>query len=219
MHEPTRIVAVRHGETDWNVDTRLQGQRDVGLNAHGRWQASRLADALAHDGIAAVYASDLARAWDSATALAGPLGLPVRAEAGLRERCFGLFEGSTYAEIETRWPDAAARWRRREPGFAPAGGETLEAFSARSLATVLALAQGHAGQAIAIVTHGGVLDCLYRAATHLPPQAPRSWPLPNAGVNRLLATGQGLALVGWGDTAHLQATPETTLPSREDGSV
>jgi probable phosphoglycerate mutase len=203
--EATRIVAIRHGETAWNAESRLQGQLDIPLNARGRAQAQRLAGALRDEGLTAVYSSDLGRAWQTAQALAGPLGLPLQAEPGLRERCFGMLEGLSYAEIDADWPELARRWRSREPDFAPAGAESLTVFFARCTATVSRLVAAHPGQCIALVCHGGVLDCLYRAATHVALDAPRSWVLGNAGINRLLGTPQGLALVGWDDTAHLDA--------------
>ena len=95
----TRIVAIRHGETDWNAASRLQGQLDIPLNAIGRHQASTLAEALRDENLAMVYSSDLGRAWQTASALAVPLGLPLVPDTGLRERCFGVFEGCTYADI------------------------------------------------------------------------------------------------------------------------
>ncbi|MCI1190775.1 histidine phosphatase family protein [Calidifontimicrobium sp. SYSU G02091] len=200
----TRIVAIRHGETDWNVGARIQGHTDVALNATGHWQARRAAQALADEAFDAVYASDLRRAADTAAALAAVRGAPLHLHPGLRERAFGVFEGLSFDEIGRRWPEQAQAWRRREPHFGPDGGETLSAFYARCVATVLELAARHPGGQIAIVTHGGVLDCLYRAATRIELQAPRTWQVANAGINRLLAAGGALTLVGWADTAHLE---------------
>jgi probable phosphoglycerate mutase len=203
----TRIVAIRHGETAWNAESRLQGQLDIPLNSLGRRQAAALADALRDEGLSRVYASDLGRAWHTARALAEPLALPLAAEPGLRERCFGMLEGYTYQEIDTRWPDLARRWRIRDPDFAPEGAESLRGFHARCLATVDRLARAHPGQTIAVVSHGGVLDCLYRAANHIEVDAPRTWLLGNAVINRLLHSAQGLSLVGWNDDAHLESLP------------
>ena len=199
----TRIIAIRHGQTDWNAQARLQGQLDIPLNALGRRQAATLADALRHEGLAAVITSDLGRAWHTALALATPLGLPLIAEPGLRERCFGGLQGQTRAQIDQQWPALARRWHSREPDFAPQGAESLRDLSARTLACVERLAAAHAGCTIALVSHGGVLDCLYRAATRLALDAPRTWVLPNAAIHRLLHTPQGLSLVGWNDGAHL----------------
>jgi probable phosphoglycerate mutase len=203
----TRIVAVRHGETVWNAEMRMQGQLDTELSARGRRQAARAAAALADEGIEHIVSSDLARARDTAAAIAAVVGLPLGTDPGLRERCFGVFERHTYAEIDARWPTEAARWRRHDPTFAPAGGETLIEFDARAVAAVKAIAERARGRSLLVVTHGGVLDCLYRAACGLALDAPRSWQLGNAAINRLLFTGERFTLVGWNDTAHLEGDP------------
>jgi 2,3-bisphosphoglycerate-dependent phosphoglycerate mutase len=213
----TRVIAVRHGETTWNAEMRMQGQLDTTLSPRGRWQAERAAEALAGSGIEVVIASDLARAFDTARAIAGRLGLDVGIDPGLRERSFGIFEGYSYNEIGARWPAQAERWRHHDPDFGPEEGETLRAFDARSIATTARIAAAHAGRSIAIVTHGGVLDCLYRAATGITLEAPRSWELGNAAINRLLYTPRGFTLVGWSDTAHLDG--ETPLDDPGEGSV
>ncbi len=203
--EPTRVIAVRHGETAWNVETRIQGQIDIPLNDTGRWQAAQLAAAVAHEPLAAVYASDLERAHATARALAQSRGLSVVADAELRERAFGSFEGQTFAEIEAQWPDDAQRWRRRDAEYGPPdGGERLADFYQRCVAAAARLAAAHPGQTIALVTHGGVLDCWYRAATRLALHAPRTWQIGNASINRLLYTPTGFTLVGWSDTLHLE---------------
>ena len=203
MREPTRIFAIRHGQTAWNAALRMQGQLDIPLDDTGRQQAEQLAQALAGEPLTAIYSSDLQRALATAQALAASTGAAISTHRGLRERCFGCFESHTYAEIEARWPADSARWRRREPGFGPAGGESLEVFYARCVEVVLGLAAAHAGEAIAVVAHGGVLDCLYRAALGIALDAPRSWQLGNATINRLLFNGEGFSLVGWNDHAHL----------------
>ena len=201
--ELTRLILIRHGETDWNAQARLQGQLDVPLNARGRRQAASLAEALRHEGLSAVISSDLSRARDTASALASALGLPLALDVGLRERCFGVLQGLTRQQMDQHQPLLARRWHRREPDFAPEGAESLRDFQARCLATVARLAATHAGRCLALVSHGGVLDGLYRAATGQALDAPRSWALGNAAINRLLHTPQGLVLVGWGDSAHL----------------
>jgi 2,3-bisphosphoglycerate-dependent phosphoglycerate mutase len=216
MAEVTRILAIRHGETAWNVDNRIQGQLDVPLNDTGRWQAERLAEALADEDIAVVYSSDLARARQTAEAVATRGGRRLVDEPGLRERHFGIFEGRTWSEIEQHWPVESERWRRRDPSFGPEGGEALQDFYARSVDVALRLAAGHPGETIALVAHGGVMDCLYRAATRVGLQAPRSWQLGNASINRLLHTSEGFTLVGWADTGHLERGPHDEF---SDGEV
>ena len=205
--EPTRISAIRHGETAWNVDTRLQGHLDIPLNEVGLRQAQHLAQTLVQrETIDAIYASDLSRANSTAQAIAQAMGQSVTVHAGLRERHFGAFQGRTYAQIETELPEHAWHWRKRTPDWAPpGGGESLTVLRDRVIQTIDELAAAHAGQHIVMVAHGGVLDILYRAAARLDLQAPRTWALTNTAVNRLLWTPQGLSLVGWGDTSHLDA--------------
>ena len=201
----TRIIAIRHGETDWNVVTRIQGRLDIGLNDTGRWQAQRVAQALAHEAISAIYASDLLRAWDTARSIANATGGTLQAHVGLRERDFGNFQGKTFAEIETSWPEQARSWRKRDPDWAPQGGESLLDLRQRVVQAASDLAQRHCGEQIVLVAHGGVMDVLYRAATGQDLQAPRTWKLGNAAINRMLWRPAGLTLVGWADTCHLDA--------------
>lgn len=199
----TRILAIRHGETAWNKDARIQGQLDIPLNDTGLWQASRTAEALRSEAIAAIYSSDLKRASQTALAIAQTQELEPNHHTGLRERHFGECQGSTWADLETQRPDITDAWRRRVPDFAPPGGESLLALRERVEQTFQELAARHVGEQIVIVAHGGVLDILYRAAARVDLQAPRTWALANAGINRVLWTPEGLSLVGWGDVSHL----------------
>jgi 2,3-bisphosphoglycerate-dependent phosphoglycerate mutase len=211
--EATRIIAVRHGETAWNADARIQGQLDIGLNDTGRWQARRVGEALAGEPISAVYSSDLGRAHQTAQSIAEVTGARVVPQEGLRERSFGLFEGKTFAEIHENWPDHAQNWRNRNPEWAPPeGGESLLQLRERVTRTMELLASRHPGEQIVVVAHGGVLDALYRVATGQEVNSPRTWELPNGAINRLLWTPQGFTLVGWSDTQHLdnEAADEDT---------
>jgi probable phosphoglycerate mutase len=188
LNEPTRIIAIRHGQTAWNAETRMQGQLDTALDALGRWQAERIVDALDGEPIDTIVSSDLARAMHTALPLARRRGLAVRPDPSLRERSFGVFQGFTYAHIAMQWPEGAARWTN---------------FYQRVVNAAERLASEFAGQSVVWVTHGGVLDCLHRAAMRVALDAPRSWTLDNASINRLLHSDQGLMLVGWGDLRHL----------------
>lgn len=199
----TTVLAVRHGETAWNRESRIQGHLDIPLSPLGLAQAQRLAQALAGESLDAIYASDLGRARQTAAAVAERVGLPVQEDAGLRERGFGCFEGLSWSEIESRWPEQALRWKRRDPDFGAEGGERLRDFYARAVGAVERLAQAHPGQTLLVVAHGGVMDCLYRAGRRLALEAPRSWTLGNASINRLLYTPAGLSVVGWNDDLHL----------------
>lgn len=202
--QATRIIAIRHGETAWNAIARLQGHRDIPLNALGRWQAEQAAQALVDEPVAQIYSSDLQRAYQTAQAVAAATGAPLASDAGLRERSFGIYEGRSFEEMEAEQPDVALRWRQRDPGFTPEGGESLLTLRDRVATTVERLAARHAGEQIVLTAHGGVLDMLYRLATRQEVQAPRTWELGNAAINRLLWTHQGLSLVGWADSRHLE---------------
>jgi len=207
MQQATHITAVRHGETAWNAVSRLQGQLDIDLNARGRWQAQRAGQALADSGITTIYCSDLRRAHDTALAIAQHSGIAaaaLRLEPGLRERSFGSFQGLTYDEVGQLHPEEALRWKQRDPHWAPPGGESPTAVHQRVSATLYAIAAQHPGEHIALVSHGGVLDMLYRLATGQALNAPRTWELGNCTINRLLYTPQSLTLVGWADTQHLE---------------
>ena len=102
-------------------------------------------------------------------------GRPVIDEPGLRERAFGEFEGLRYDEINLRWPEMAERWRQRDSRFGAPGGETLGDFYMRCWVAANRVAAAHPGQTVVLVAHGGVMDCLYRAATHQALDAVRSW--------------------------------------------
>lgn len=212
----TRLLVIRHGETDWNLDARIQGHTDIPLNARGRWQAERLGQALADEGIHAIYSSDLQRARDTADAIARHAGVPLQLDTALRERHFGRFEGRTQDEVGVHWPKELLRWRERDPSYGPEGGEVLQAFYERCVSAATRLADQHPGETIALVAHGGVLDCFYRAANRVAVAAPRSWKVANASINRLLYSPEGFTMVGWADDLHLAGAPGA-LDEASDG--
>jgi 2,3-bisphosphoglycerate-dependent phosphoglycerate mutase len=200
----TYICLVRHGETAWNAEHRVQGQLDVPLNAVGEAQARAAAQALAAEDFDAIYSSDLQRARQTAQPAAARLALPVELDAGLRERHYGIFERLTYAEVKVRFPEDYARFDARDPDYDFRTGESLRAFSERSIAAFERIAERHRGGRVLVFTHGGVLDKLYRYVTGLSISAPRDFGIPNAGLNRVGLTAEGWRIVVWADTAHLE---------------
>lgn len=203
----TEVIVIRHGETAWNAEKRLQGHLDIALNDSGLRQAELLAQALRGEQIDAIFSSDLGRARQTAAPLAGFLGLGVGIEPDLRERCYGAFEGLRYADIGTHYPEAYAAMQARELDYRyPPGenvAETLNEFSARSVGVVTRLLRSSSYRKLAIVTHGGVLDCLNRAARDADLSRPRDFDIPNAGINRLQWDGSKLKIVRWADIDHL----------------
>jgi probable phosphoglycerate mutase len=204
----TTLLLIRHGETDWNRELRFQGQLDVPLNATGLEQARRVAQRLAQESLHGLVSSDLQRALQTARAVAGQVAqLDPVLEAALREQHFGVMEGLRVPDIKARYPEAWARWVRFEAEYAFDGGESTQAFHGRVLAALRALAQRHPGQRLAVVTHGGVLDMVYRSALGLPLSGPRQCDIPNAGLNRVRLAGGAIEILDWADDRHLADLP------------
>ena len=182
---PTTILLVRHGETDWNAEGRIQGQTNSPLNERGREQARALADQLAGEQIAAVYASDLDRARETAEILAARLDLPVVVDPALRERNFGSWEGRTVAELEEQWPGAWARWR--DGNEAEGDVEDHVALAERIRGAVSRLGATHPGERILLVGHGGAIRVLLMDAEGLPyPDARREFRrIANCDMSRI----------------------------------
>ncbi|HJW54812.1 MAG TPA: histidine phosphatase family protein [Burkholderiaceae bacterium] len=211
----TEVLLIRHGETAWNAVKRLQGHLDVPLNAKGEQQAAALGRALRDEPLDAVFSSDLQRALHTAQALAAPRGMEVQVDPGLRERCYGAFEGMMYADIGQRYPEAYAAWQARDiDARFPQGvhvAETLREFSQRVIHTMTRILEQGCYRKVALVTHGGVLECAYRAAQGVGFAHPRDFDILNASVNRLQWTGSGLKLLQWGDVSHLKDLEELAL--------
>jgi len=203
----TRFCLVRHGETAWNTERRLQGHLDIPLNDTGRAQAAATADALADDRFHALYTSDLARAQDTAQALAARIERPVAQITALRERHYGIFQGLTYDEAMTRHPNEYRRFMAREPGFVfPGGGESLLAFQERISLALTQIASRHVGEHVLIVTHGGVLDVVHRLCSGKSLDAPRDFTIPNAALNRISIENGRWTLLAWAVRGHLEQT-------------
>ncbi|MES2538776.1 MAG: histidine phosphatase family protein [Pseudomonadota bacterium] len=203
----TEILLIRHGETHWNVEKRVQGHLDIALNAEGERQAAALGDALSDEKIDVIYASDLQRARQTAQAIAAPHGMQVRIERDLRERSYGAFEGMLHGDINTTYPDAYTMLRARDiDARFPMGvqqAETLRELSQRAVGVITRLANEHRHKKIVIVSHGGVLECIYRAANRLDFSPPRDFDIKNASINRLLWDGESLRIAHWSDVRHL----------------
>lgn len=210
----TQLILVRHGETPWNRELRMQGQTDTPLSATGCAQAAALGQRLAGSAFAALYSSDLNRAWDTATAIAQSTGHEVIPDPRLRERRFGIFEGLTRSEIGERYPEELQRFESRDPDYTIPGGESARAFWARCLGCLAEIGERHAGAEVVVVTHGLVLDAIYRAAHGLPHDQPRPVPLVNASVNAFTYRAGTWRMESWGDVGHLEEALVTQYAGR-----
>lgn len=207
INQMTEILLIRHGETAWNAIKRLQGHLDIPLNAQGTQQAKALAWSLQNEKLDAIISSDLQRAVQTAGEIARLQGISTRIDAGLRERCYGGFEGLLYSEIPHVFPGAYAAWKSHDPDaeFPPGEnqGETTRQFHQRIIDHIEYYAKQFEGKKIALVAHGGVLECAYRAAKGLSLNAPREVTIFNASINRFEFRDNTLHLIQWGDVAHL----------------
>ncbi len=194
---------VRHGETAWNAEGRVQGQTDVPLSATGEAQARAVAAALAGERFSVLYSSDLARVRQTAAPTAAALGLAVRLDARLRERHYGKFETYTYAEVRERLPQDFARFKAKDPDYDFGSGESLRAFNARALECVGEIAARHAGETVLVFTHGGVLEMVHRHVLGSGLQAPRDFEIPNAALNWIDIGAHGWRVTAWAEVGHL----------------
>lgn len=204
MRDATSFCIVRHGETAWNAEGRVQGQLDVPLSQTGLAQADAVARALAEDCFDALYSSDLVRVRLTAAPSAERLGLPLWCDARLRERHYGVFQGLTYAEAKVRLPADYARFKAKAPDYAFGSGESLHGFSERVIAYFEALCERHRGERLLVFTHGGVLEMLFRHATGRGLSTPRDFEIPNAALNALERTSEGWQVARWANIAHLE---------------
>ena len=201
------ICLVRHGETAWNAERRLQGHIDIPLNQTGLAQAENTARRLQLQGkrFAALYCSDLARARQTAAAVMRMQPMAVAFDARLRERHYGLFQGLTYAEAERQHPELYRLFKQRELERAfPEDGESLSDFSRRVHDALHEIARQHLGERVLVVTHGGVLDVIYRLVTGAPLDTPRKIAIPNAALNWIEHSAGQWKLLAWADEIHLQ---------------
>ncbi|RZL66004.1 MAG: histidine phosphatase family protein [Variovorax sp.] len=204
-------MLIRHGETDWNRELRFQGHIDIPLNDMGHEQARRLGLRMAGETAQHMVSSDLLRAQQTAAPAAQQLALPIVTTVGLREQHFGVVEGMRAEEIQNLHPRAWEEWLEFREDHAMPNGETPRAFHARIIEALGALVAAHTGQRLVVVTHGGVLDMVWRTAQGLSLSGPRQSDIPNAGFNRIRianpAAPTGIEILDWADTRHLNDLP------------
>jgi probable phosphoglycerate mutase len=199
------MILIRHGETVWNREHRMQGHSDSPLSETGLEQARLLAQRMTSFDFSTLYCSDSGRAHHTARIVAGATGHPLQVEPRLRERHFGVFEGLTGPEMQAQHAEAYERFKSRDPDYAVPGGESAQAFRNRALSCLMEIAQRHPGELVVVVTHGLVCDVAYREAKGIDLMARRDFDLVNAGINRFrIDDGKWHAEV-WGDASHLHA--------------
>ncbi|PHV11625.1 histidine phosphatase family protein [Chitinimonas sp. BJB300] len=205
----TQLWLIRHGETAWNAERRFQGHTDIPLNPNGAQQAKKLAERLIHQhsqqAFAAIYSSDLSRARHTAEPTSLAIKLPMRLDARLRERHYGVLSTLTPEEMAVEHPETFRRWQRRDPAYVLPRGESLNQFNQRVMNALSTIAREHAGRSVIVMAHGGVLDCAYRAAHGMALSEPRKYTLHNASINRMRFAANQFHIERWGDITHLDA--------------
>lgn len=199
----SEILLLRHGETLWNIEGRIQGHHDSPLSAEGVAQAEALARRLTEERPDALYTSDLGRARQTMEPIARATGIAPRADPQLRERCYGAFEGKTWPEIERDFPREYSQHLSGSAEVRARGGESMRDFHDRAVAALTRIAGASAEDKVVIVAHGGVLGMLYRHVMGIPLEAPRQYAMPNASVNRFTFRSGVWRLIAWGDLSHL----------------
>ena len=207
----TRVVVVRHGQTHWNVEARIQGHGDSGLTEEGIAQAEAIGARLAGEPCDILISSDLGRAHETAKRISSRNGKPIHLDARLRERAFGAGEGMAYAELERAYPGAFMRTGAVDPDLSVPGGESRRQFHTRVRDAFEEIVAGHAGRNLIVVAHGGVLTSLYRHIEGIPLEIANPIPISNASYNRMHHDGQRWSIEVWSDTAHLDGAESFEL--------
>jgi probable phosphoglycerate mutase len=207
----TELILIRHGETDWNRELRFQGHIDVPLNDLGHEQARRLGLRMAGEPVQHLVSSDLMRAQQTAAPASRQLELEIGTSAALREQNFGVVEGMRADEIKDLHPRAWEDWLEFREDHAMPEGESPREFHARIIEALGRIAAAHAGQTVMVVTHGGVLDMVWRTVRGLGLNGPRQSDIPNAGFNRICiadpAAPSMIEIRDWADIRHLADLP------------
>jgi probable phosphoglycerate mutase len=200
----TRVILVRHGETDWNAEGRIQGHLPVPLNARGLAQAEAVASRLEAIRFAALYSSDLLRARQTAEAVARRGGHALRTEPRLREWDLGILSGLMRTVAEDLHPEAFGIFRNRIVDEPVPGGESIRARFERAVEAVGDIAAAHPGRTVVAVSHGGPLGDCYRRAVGAPLESKLKIDLFNAGINVLQVDGEDWHVESWGAVEHLE---------------
>ncbi|MBU3581985.1 histidine phosphatase family protein [Polynucleobacter sp. AP-Capit-er-40B-B4] len=202
----TRFCLVRHGETDWNAERRLQGHTDIDLNARGLAQAEQMACAIKKINLAfdVLYTSDLQRAAKTAKAIEELFGTSAITNTELRERHLGALQGLTTDEAPQLEPELWRSHLSRNITEELRGGESIEQFANRIKTALEKIRAQHLGKTVLLVSHGGALDMMYRIASNQPLDAEKAVAVPNASLNWISHDGHTWKVDGWADTSHLE---------------
>ena len=199
----TEVLLVRHAETVFNQQRRIQGQSESDLSEAGVIQAKALAHRLARENFSTIYTSDLKRAYQTAEHAATRTGHPITVEVRLRERHMGIFQGLTLKEIEERYPEEHRKLAQRDPVFVIPDGESTLQLQQRAVGVIEEIATRHEGKRVVVITHGGIIHTFFHHVFDLPFRSWRRLSNYNTGVNIFHRDDGQWSLGCWGDICHL----------------
>lgn len=209
MINETTLVLIRHGETEWNRTGRYQGHADSPLTDRGLAQARAVAGALDGQRIDAFYSSDLGRARRTATIIADKVGRRFLTDSRLREQHYGLMQGHDGKRARELDPGFFESLARGDAEYAPRGGESRSQRHSRAVTALEDIATKHPGDTILVITHGGIVDSLFRETLGIPHDSPRRYSLYNAAINRFAFHDGFWMLRLWGEVSHLNSAGTT----------
>ena len=198
----TEIILIRHGETLWNIEGRWQGHDDSPLTETGIKQAEAVARRLSGLPFSALYSSDLGRAVKTAGIIANTTGHEIICEKRLRERNVGIFQGLTLMEMKERFPEAFKKYHENDPDFVIPQGESMKHRLAVNVDCLNEIAENNLGKRVVVVTHGGVLNGMFKYVLRIPPEANRRYKIRNTALNSFIYGENGWILQTWGDISH-----------------
>ena len=200
------LLIVRHGETEWNAEGRIQGHTDIGLSENGAQQARSLGQRLADRQIDVAYSSDLKRTSETARLALGHRNVVLNETPRLREYHKGIFEGMTLTEIQTQFPDEYPKYLEKDLSYAPGGGETTRDVSTRMASIFQEIKAEHLDETVLVVSHGGALRAAMVSLLDMPLEGNWSFVFGNCGLTMVDTFADNAVLRLFNDTSHLNGT-------------
>lgn len=198
-----RVYIVRHGLTIWNNEKRYQGHTDIELSEEGKEQAAALQKRLAGVKFEAIFSSDLSRAFETARIIAEPHNLDVKVIPGVKEMNFGVWEGLTFPDLQSKYPDLVKIWMERPQDLAIPEGESFLLVRERAMEAITTITKEYPYGDLAIVSHGGTIAAVLTGLLGLPVEKMWTFRQKNAALNILLQIGEQFVLESYNDTCHL----------------
>ena len=200
------LLIVRHGETEWNAEGRIQGHTDIGLSENGAQQARSLGQRLADRQIDVAYSSDLKRTSETARLALGDRNVVLNQTPRLREYHKGIFEGMTLTEIQTQFPDEYPKYLEKDLSYAPEGGETTRDVSTRMASIFQEIKAKHLDETVLVVSHGGALRAAMVSLLDMPLEGNWSFVFGNCGLTMVDTFADNAVLRLFNDTSHINGT-------------